>query len=58
MMEKMEQKIPGEHYEEETVCFGSCTTKCMVITFCILVILDFWNELINLYKIGTNKYFV
>ena len=59
MMEKQEEekKNPNEHYEEKRECCGCCTTKCMVITFCIFLILDFLFEVLHLYVIGTNKYF-
>ena len=57
MLAKDNQKIPREHYEEKTACCGCCSTKCIVITLSIFLILDFFIELINLYKIGSNKYF-
>ena len=57
MMDKEEQQNPGDHYENKTACCGSCSTKCGVIILCIFLITDFLFELLNLYKIGSNKYF-
>ena len=59
MMQKEEQKQheDREYHEQRTRCCGSCTLKCMIITFCIFLIYQLFAELFELYKIGTNKYF-
>ena len=62
LMEKKEEQPatdgpqPGEYVEKGTFCY-CCSTKCGIITIAIILIIDFFIEIYNVFLVFDNDFF-
>ena len=55
--DKKEEDGVVEYRETRRSCCGNCTMKCMVISFSILLIIDFCQDILLVVKVYLNIYF-